>query len=127
MRLGELKRLKWEDIDMAAGSITIREAKSGYFRVVPLHPQLRAVLNSGNVPLDFRNHLKNFKRIREVAGVKCAWHSFRHTFASTLAQSGKVNIYKISKYLGHADVKTTQIYAHLIPDSKDILALDYCA
>jgi len=39
----------------------------------------------------------------------------RHTFASWLVQKG-VSIYEVSKLLGHADIKTTQIYAHLRSD-----------
>ncbi len=40
------------------------------------------------------------------------WHLFRHTFASRAAQAG-VSIYKLAAWLGHSDVRTTQIYAHL--------------
>ncbi len=40
------------------------------------------------------------------------WHLFRHTFASRAAQAG-VSLYKIAAWLGHTDVRTTQIYAHL--------------
>ncbi len=40
----------------------------------------------------------------------------RHTFATRLAQSG-VDIYKVSKLLGHRDIKTTQRYAHHYPES----------
>jgi len=43
------------------------------------------------------------------------WHLLRHTFASRLVQAG-VPIYKVSAWMGHSDVKTTMIYAHLSPD-----------
>jgi site-specific recombinase XerD len=46
-------------------------------------------------------------------------HVLRHTFASQLAIAG-VSIFKISAWLGHASVVTTQIYAHLSPDDDDI-------
>jgi len=42
------------------------------------------------------------------------WHEFRHTFASRLAQQG-ISLYKICKWLGHSDIKVTQIYAHFAP------------
>ncbi len=42
------------------------------------------------------------------------WHLLRHTFASRLAQRN-VSIYKISEWLGHSDIRTTMIYAHLSP------------
>ena len=40
------------------------------------------------------------------------FHSLRHTFASWLIQRG-APIYEVSKLLGHSDIKTTEIYAHL--------------
>lgn len=46
---------------------------------------------------------------------KLHFHSLRHTFASWLIQRN-VSIYVVSRLLGHADIKTTQIYAHLRTD-----------
>jgi hypothetical protein len=45
--------------------------------------------------------------------------TLRHTFASQLAMAG-VSLYKISKWLGHSDVKTSQIYARLQTQDEDI-------
>ncbi len=42
------------------------------------------------------------------------WHLFRHTFASRAVQAG-VSIYKVAQWLGHSDVRCTQLYAHLEP------------
>jgi len=53
----------------------------------------------------------------ERAGIEdFTYHGLRHTFATRLAQSG-VDLYKISKLLGHKDIKTTQRYAHHCPES----------
>lgn len=56
----------------------------------------------------------NFKKYVLKANInpKLHFHSLRHTFASWLVQAG-VSIYKVSKLLGHSDVKTTEIYSHL--------------
>ena len=44
------------------------------------------------------------------------FHDLRHTFATRLAQRG-VDIYKISKLLGHQDIRMTQRYSHHSPES----------
>jgi integrase len=49
------------------------------------------------------------------------FHCFRHTFA-TLQISQGTDIYTVSKMLGHADVKTTQIYAQIVDEKKQIAA-----
>lgn len=42
---------------------------------------------------------------------RVTFHSARHTFATTITLANGVSIEAVSKMLGHADIKTTQIYA----------------
>ncbi|UCD95662.1 MAG: tyrosine-type recombinase/integrase, partial [Candidatus Zixiibacteriota bacterium] len=42
-------------------------------------------------------------------------HTLRHTFASRLVMQG-VNLPTVKKLMGHSDIQTTMIYAHLTPD-----------
>ncbi|MHC4322256.1 MAG: tyrosine-type recombinase/integrase [Planctomycetota bacterium] len=59
----------------------------------------------GNRPRAFRRTAKN-------AGIEdFRFHDLRHTFATRSAQAG-VDLYKISKLLGHKDIKMTQRYSH---------------
>ncbi|OQA92180.1 MAG: Tyrosine recombinase XerD [Elusimicrobia bacterium ADurb.Bin231] len=55
------------------------------------------------------------RKIMKKAGIPgSSFHTLRHTFASSLAIAG-VDLYRISKLLGHSSIKTTEIYAHLQP------------
>ncbi len=50
-------------------------------------------------------------------------HCFRHTFASRLAQNG-LDLYQISKLLGHTSTQMTQRYAHLVQDKSALQAAE---
>ena len=50
------------------------------------------------------------------------WHLFRHTFASRAVQRG-VPLLNIKNWLGHKDINTTTIYAHLSPEFDELIEL----
>ncbi|MDR3530916.1 MAG: tyrosine-type recombinase/integrase [Rhodopila sp.] len=60
---------------------------------------------------------KVWYEVRAVAGVPdVRIHDLRHTFASDAISAG-VDLYTVSKQLNHANIKTTQRYAHLCDDT----------
>lgn len=138
MRLGEIKRLKKEDFDLTKNSVTVHLSKSGRFRVIPIHKDLKKLLAAslgrlkpGQLVFDqIKNKRRVWRRICLRAGCydvtegkqnnkiktpNIGWHTFRHTFASHLIMAG-LDLVTVSKYLGHADIKTTMIYSHLSQD-----------
>jgi integrase len=71
-------------------------------------------------PLDRSKVTKRFKAACRVAGVReVKFHDLRHTFATRLAASGQP-LRTIQEFLGHADSKTTQIYAHYAPLEREV-------
>ena len=74
---------------------------------------------TGN-PLDRSKVTKRFKAACRAAGVRpVRFHDLRHTFGTRMAASGQP-IRSIQEFLGHADVKTTQIYMHYAPSEREV-------
>jgi hypothetical protein len=60
---------------------------------------------------------RSFKKALRKAGLGdgYSFHSLRHTFASQLVQKG-ISLYMVQKLMGHANIKTTEIYAYIAPE-----------
>ena len=60
---------------------------------------------------------KSFSSLAKNVGIEdFHFHDLRHTFATRLAQRG-VDLYKISKLLGHVNITMTPRYAYHCPES----------
>jgi integrase len=71
-------------------------------------------------PLDRTKVTRRFQRACREAGVRVIkFHDLRHTFATQLAARGEP-LRAIQEFLGHADLKTTQIYAHYAPSVREL-------
>lgn len=130
MRLMELLTLRWEQINLVDRIIFLNNmehiTKSKRIRSIPMNDAVYNILtNRFQAHRDFQvfDYITNstdskishkFKQyvLTSKINPKYHFHTLRHTFASWLIQSG-VNIYLVSKLLGHANIKTTEIYAHL--------------
>ena len=146
LRRGEIRALKWSNLDLARGQMTITRAfwrnaeaspKGGRSRVVPIGAELVAalkahrhlgerVLTAEGVASNrtLRSWVQAAER-RACLPVTGAVHVLRHTYCSHLAAAG-VPAKAIQELAGHADLATTQRYMHLAPGDKagavDLLA-----
>ncbi len=134
LRIGELRGLRWEDINWENKQLTVKRSiykadtvvspKSNKERYIPLSDELFDVLykrkaDQGYIFQYRDKHLKTeycrtqLFKICDKAGVKrVGWHSLRHSFASHLAMAGTPMI-SIKELMGHADIQTTMRYSHL--------------
>ena len=135
LRLSEVRRLKWQDIDFSRKVIHVKKAKGDKDRIVFLHDALSRIIEEngfkkeGLVLVSERGSLYSERAIQEIAkiaarkaGIKkrVTPHTLRHSFATHLLEAG-ADIRHIQKLLGHSNLQTTQIYTHVA--NKDIKVL----
>jgi integrase len=126
IRRGEAFKLRWEDVDFERGFITLKDPKGGTDQHIPLNDPARAILMSHPKESDFvfpgrggrerKDMHKRTRAIADKAGLPKTFrplHGLRHYFASSLASSGKVDMYTLQRLLTHKDPRMTQRYAHL--------------
>ncbi len=128
-RKSEASNARWENVNLETGIWTVPVSKSGKPRYIPLSRaavQVLARRKTNGSEYVFPNprtgkplsHLyESWHRIRTLAGLQdVRIHDIRHNFASLLVNHGR-SLYEVQKLLGHADISTTQRYAHLSQDT----------
>lgn len=137
VRVSELIGLERTRVDTEAGWIRVL-GKRNKERVIPFAPVAgellleyldrarpvfeprsdRLFLGQTGLPLTRQAFWKTLKRLATLGGVPVNLHPhmLRHTFASDLLRSG-MNLRSLQSLLGHADLQTTQIYTHIVPEA----------
>lgn len=130
LRLSELCALRWRDLDLAEGLVTVL-GKGGKQRSVPVGSHARAALEAwraesagraeqpvfpgrGGAPIGARAVQIRLRRLAQRQGLfkRVHPHLLRHSFASHVLESSG-DLRGVQELLGHADIATTQIYTHL--------------
>lgn len=129
MRWSDIVTLRWKDIRPMNGRMRIvfKQRKTGGLEYLDLSDQAVRVLGDRGKDDDeiFRGItvIQN-ARIQVGAWVKAAgidkhitFHCGRHTFAVMMLDLG-VDLYMVSKLLGHKSIETTQVYAKILDKNK---------
>jgi integrase len=149
LRLGELGALRWRDVDLEAGHLTVSRSisageesstKSRRSRVVPLAGQAQDELRllrerlhflgrddhvfcrPDGGPLDRSAVRARFVRAQQAAGVRVRrFHDLRHTFGSLAIR--RFDLVTVKDMMGHSKLTTTERYLHARPRPTDAAKL----
>jgi integrase len=112
-RRGEVCQIRSQDIGETEITIPRSHTKKLRPKVVPIVAALRPHLASLPLTIGYEGVKTGFRRAREAVGMEHVnFHDLRHSCASILLGAG-VDLYTISRILGHGSITTTQRYAHL--------------
>ncbi len=132
--LQKVKQLHEQDLANGGGEVYLPPALSRKYTGAAREFRWQYVFPSKNVSTDPRTKVERRHHVLESGlqkAVKVAvdrakilkqvsCHTFRHCFATHLLENG-VNIRVVQELMGHADVKTTEIYTHVM--QKDLRAV----
>jgi integrase len=144
LRASETRGLRWEDVDMEAGLIRVRQRADAYNvigepksaagrRDIPAGPMVISTLKrwrlqcpKGELGLVFPNRdgsiaihsntlKRRFKPLCRNLGIEMRWHDLRHFAVSLWIEQG-FSIKEVMTFAGHSSVQMTmERYGHLFP------------
>lgn len=134
-RYNEIRCLKWTDVDLFQGKITITKSKNTDMRAVPIRGLALSLLRdlssasmsigyvfpspSKGKPIELR---RAFRTAIKRAGLKgFRGHDCRHSYATEMLAQG-LSLGEIGHLLGHRGISQTRRYAHLV-ESRSVGAI----
>lgn len=129
LRYSDLENLQWTDIE--GEYLAFKQKKTGGVERAKLSKKAMQIIDEQKAaqaedqPRVFVLEYYERDRLHLIEWLKksnikkpVTFHTARHTFA-TMCLTHDIDIYTVSKLLGHKNLKTTQIYAKLIDKKKD--------
>lgn len=129
LRRGEIFGLRWCDVDLSRGRLTVAQQrggktpKSGKARTLPLNPEMLADLSTWRrqpgeliCPLSARKQRGVVAILERAIGRRFdrPYHVLRHTFASLFIEAGG-SIVALKELLGHSSLEMSLLYSHIAP------------
>jgi len=138
-RADEIFSLKWADVDLTKGTLTLWDTKNTKTRMALMTKDVKNILTKKkkgeikNTDLVFPGRegvksdaiSKSFHRAVADIGLnkgvndprmKVVFHTLRHTYASWLVEKGQ-DLYTIKQLLGHSSISMTERYSHVSNNS----------
>ena len=125
LRFSDIQRITWEDIKEDASNgklyfnIEMKKTKDyvkGYLSqkaLATMGTRAKGCIFPRVSPCYVDTMLKETAKAVGI-NKNISFHTSRHSFAVNLLANG-LDIYSVSRLLGHTDIKTTQIYLEMIP------------
>jgi integrase/recombinase XerD len=145
LRVSELVALQVEDIDLVGHFVRVHSDDSSKDRSLPLNEQAAQSLatylersrpslvkNSGAQPALFLNQRGQkltrqgmwliIKEYAKQVGLTydVTPHVLRHSFAAHMLKNNKASLSEVQRYLGHANISTTQIYTQMSGPAEEV-------
>jgi site-specific recombinase XerD len=123
LRISELVKLNQEDYEPNTKLIHIRQSKRSKDRKIPISPKCVRLVKM----LPLRSEKSKDKGVRaiqyalkkdglRVLGKDLHPHTLRHSGATYYLNVKKWDTRQVQRFLGHEDIKVTQIYTHVNPE-----------
>lgn len=132
LRAAEFCKLNVPDIDLAAGTVTVRQGKGAKDRQAYLGARSRKALlrywgemgladgpavltQRGRKRLTPNSLNRTLTRVGALAGVDVSPHALRRTFAVLNLRAG-IDVYTLARLMGHESIETLRQYLPLVDD-----------
>jgi len=127
LRFVDVNALKWQSIDLGNRLLSVTQSKTGRKIANKIHPSAAAILGAPGkkeekvfiLPShtaclkDLKSWLKDAKIEKHIT-----WHCARHSFGTNIIFYG-ADVNTASNLLGHASLKYTQRYTHVVKSLKE--------
>jgi integrase/recombinase XerD len=127
-RINEVLTLTRSQVNLE-NRLVLLKGKGRKERLVPISPECRKFLyvwmrshehdlifaTKTGTQMSHTNSSRDFKKLCEAVGIKgvrCNWHTLRHTFATHYLRKGG-DLLRLQASLGHSQLSMTQRYVHI--------------